>query len=140
MALPVHNQPIGAILPDGDGYGPYALGGQVNVKSASFLFSDATKDLFSLPAGAEIVKWEVAVETAFNAGTTNFLDVGDGTNQALFAEDIVLGAVGFVANGFKPAQMFSPLAVDTTFRSTYTQSGTVANAGKATVTVFWILR
>ncbi len=140
MALPVHNQPIGEIMPDGDGFGPYALGGRENVKFLSFLFSDATKDLFTLPAGAEITEWELVIETAFNAGTTNTLDVGDGTTATKFAAAVALGAAGFIKAGFKPVEMFTPLVVDTTFRATYNQTGTAANAGKATLRCSWILR
>lgn len=136
----VHNQARGNIIPDVDGYGPYALGGRVNAKFASFLFSDATKELFTLPAGAEITAWEVVIETAFNAGSTNLLDVGDGTTANKFADDVALGSIGFVRAGFKPAEMFTPLTVDTTFVATYTQSGSAASAGKATVRVNWILR
>lgn len=140
MALPTHNQPTGSIMPDGDGYGPYALGGQVNVKSGTFLFSDATKDLFSLPAGAEIVGWELVIETAFNAGSTNLLDLGDGSTANLYADDAALGVAGFIKAGFKPAQMFTPLATEITFKATYVQTGGAANAGKATVVCYWILR
>lgn len=136
----VHLMPRENIISDVDGYGPYALGGRVNTKFATFLFSNATKSLFILPAGAEIVNWEVVIETAFNAGDSNVLDVGDGSTQALFADDVALGSAGFVKAGFKPAQMFTPLTVDTTFLATYTQAGTAANAGKATVRVDWILR
>lgn len=140
MAQPVHIQARGAIISDGDGYGPYALGGTVNAKSASFTFEDATKDLFTLPAGAEIISWEVAIRTAFNGELSNLLDLGDGTTANKFANDVALGTAGFVKAGFVMAEMFTPLAVDTTFRATYVQSGDAADAGSATVTVLWILR
>lgn len=139
MAM-VHHQARGQIISDGDGYGPYALGGQVNVKSGSFLFSDATKALFTLPEGAEIVGWETVIETAFDAGTTNELDLGDGTTVDRFADGLALGSAGFVKAGFKPVEMFTPLAADTTFVAAYNQSGTAATAGKATVVCYWILR
>lgn len=135
-----HIMPRGNIITDEDGFGPYALGGRVNTKFATFLFSDATKDLFTLPEGAEIVNWEIVIETAFNASSSNVMDLGDGTTANKFANDVALGVAGFIKAGFTAAEMFLPLAVDTTFKATYAQSGDAADAGKATVRVDWILR
>lgn len=137
MALPVHSIPHGTVFPDGDGAGPHQLAPVVNSKQLNFTFANATTDLFSLPAGAVIIGWEAVIKTAFNAGTTNTLSLGDGTTAARFASALALGTAGFVKAGFVISEMFTPLTTDVTFRATYNQSGGAATAGEAYIVVYY---
>ena len=137
MALPVHTVPHGTVFPDGDGFGPHGLAPEVNAKYLNFTFANATTDLFSLPAGAVIIGWEAVIKTAFNAGSTNTLSLGDGTTAARFASALALGTAGFVKAGFVISEMFTALTTDVTFRATYNQSGTAASAGEAWIVVYY---
>jgi hypothetical protein len=144
MTGKVHRQSHGNVISDDDGFGPYALGGKLNVKFGTFDITNiATAEalLFTLPAGAEIVDWEVAVTETFDAGDSNDLDIGDGTTADLFAADVDLETVGgFVKAGIDPTAMFTPLAADTDVFATYIPAGTAANTGEAVVRCSWILR
>lgn len=82
-----------------------------------------------LPAGAIVVRGGVAVQTAFNAATTNVLDVGTSGDDDGFATDLALGTVGvIVADEMATSDdWYSTAAVTVT--CTYAQTGTAATAG-----------
>lgn len=83
----------------------------------------------TLPAGAMIVLQAVRVNTAFNAGTTNALNVGTtaGGTQ-LFTDAATAGArVPAIAN--------LSFAVDTDLFVQYAQTGTAASAGQADIVI-----
>ena len=93
--------------------------------------------LGTLPAGAIISGMLVKVTTAFNAATTNVLTVG-----TLSSPEAVLGptdvnelevdtTVSFSSYGYKVDEA-TPLFVK------YTQSGTAASAGAATIILFFV--
>ena len=113
---------------------------QVHYLAKSFTYADdgSVLSLGYLPAGAVIVKpiSGVAVHTAFNAGTTNVLDVGTAANGALYGTDLALGAIGFV-----PLDEAVSLAVaeDTLITATVDLTGTAATAGSATVIIAYVL-
>ncbi|MCA6114249.1 hypothetical protein J6524_04805 [Bradyrhizobium sp. WSM 1738] len=95
----------------------------------------------TLPKGAIIVGTDVHNATAFNAGTTNVLTVGGGTNfnEIVAAGDVDETATGLTQN-IKPTSTFlGPLAADTDVYVKYTQTGTAATAGKATVIVKYVV-
>lgn len=89
----------------------------------------------SLPAGARVLNTDVFIETAFNAGTTNVFDVGfAGTIGAFLPTGTALaGATG--QKTAKPSGLNGVIAADTDVIVTYSQTGTVATAGLATVIV-----
>lgn len=95
--------------------------------------------LGTLPTGAIIEKVQVKVTTAFNAGTTNQLDVGTGSDDDAFVDytnsDVDLTATGstFVWRGADVATLTS----DTEIFAKYTQTGTAASAGAATIIVYF---
>jgi len=95
----------------------------------------------ALEAGAIPLSVHVYVPTAFNAGTTNTLDVGViGTVAGYAAAASTL--VG--ATGFKPALTGTlsgkPLDADAVIYAKYGQTGTAATAGAAIVILTFVNR
>ena len=83
----------------------------------------------TMPAGAMIVTQNVRCNTAFNAGTTNALNVGTtaGGTQ-LFTDAATAGAR-------TPAVANLSFASDTDLFVQYAQTGTVASAGQADIVI-----
>lgn len=69
-------------------------------KSISYSDNGNTVDVGWLPAGAQILKplSGVAVNVAFNGGTTNTVDIGPSTDPGtdLWATALALGTIGFI--------------------------------------------
>lgn len=93
-----------------------------------------------IPAGSVIVKpiSGVQVNTVFNAGTTNVLDIGESSptnNDDLYATDLSLGTATFV-----PIDEAVSLTVtsNTTITATYAQTGAAATAGAGEVIIAYI--
>jgi len=83
----------------------------------------------TVPAGAMIVLQAVRVNTAFNAGTTNALNVGTAAGGTqLFTDAATAGARS-------PAIANLSFAVDTDLFVQYAQTGTAATAGQADIVV-----
>lgn len=94
----------------------------------------------ALPKGAIIIGTDCHVGTAFNAGTTNVLTVGGGTNfnEIIAAADVDETTIALTQN-VKPTTTFlGPLAADTDVYVKYAQTGTAATAGVATVVIKYI--
>ena len=91
----------------------------------------------TLPAGAQIVDIVANVTVAFNAATTNVLAVGTtaGGAQIMTGAESVAGTLGFKRGTTGGALM---PAVDTPVFVTFTQTGTAATAGLATVVVSFV--
>jgi hypothetical protein len=86
-----------------------------------------------LPAGAQITQALARVRTAFNAGTTNVLTVG--TNATSYdnifaAADIAEGSAG---NNAAPLANLQEVLAEADVFVKYTQTGTAASQGKATI-------
>jgi hypothetical protein len=96
----------------------------------------------TLPAGAIVTSTSVLITTAFNAGTTNVLTVGGNTttyNDIVAANDVDETATG-LTNGIKPTgSSLGKLAADRDVYAKYTQTGTAATAGAATVIIHYIV-
>lgn len=86
----------------------------------------------TLPAGAMIVAQNVRVSTAFNAGTTNALNVGTtaGGTQ-LFTDAATAGARS-------PTIANLSFATDTDLFVQYAQTGTAASAGVADIVIGFV--
>ncbi len=85
----------------------------------------------TLERGAIPLRASVRIETAFNAGTTNVLTLGDSTtaDSLVTSANAVAGTAGYkVGTG---VSLGTELAADTTFYAKFTQSGTAATAGVA---------
>lgn len=94
-----------------------------------------TVKIGTLPAGARVLDTDGFIETAFNAGTTNVLDVGFAGQIGAFlpSATFLAGATGLKTA--KPSALLGVIAVDTDVNITYSQTGTAATTGLATVIV-----
>lgn len=95
-----------------------------------------------LPSGALIIPAMsgVYVDVAFNAGTSNVLDIGADTGNDDpddYATDLALGARGFVPTDEGATGVFVATA-DTKITATPALAGTAATAGRAEVVIAYI--
>lgn len=109
------------------------LYGALRLVSATIAYTDTTVALDSLAVGDIVVRCWAEVGTAFNAGTTNVVTLGNGvtTNKFLGASDVAEGSTGV-----SPAGGVGPFTAETvagTLTATYAQTGTAATAGSAKV-------
>jgi hypothetical protein len=92
----------------------------------------------TLPAGAQITDVTVNVTTAFNAVTTNVVNVGTTTTGAEVAASaqVIAGTPGVK----KPTAFYSlgVMAADTDIWVSYTQTGTAATTGVGYVIVNYV--
>lgn len=103
--------------------------GAQRLVSEDIVFGNSTVTVDTLAAGDVIVQCWFEVTTAFNAGTTNVITVGDGTtaNKYLTSTDVTEGTPGVYPTGGK-----GPFAKETaagTLTITYAQTGTAATTG-----------
>lgn len=92
----------------------------------------------TLPAGARVLRTHIFIETAFNAGTTNVLDIGPTGSPAVFlpSATVVAGATGLKTAA--PTALNGVIAADIDVRAIYSQTGTVATTGQATAIVEYV--
>jgi hypothetical protein len=101
----------------------------------------STTVVATLPANSQIYQIAVDVTTAFDAGTTNTLDVGDGTTADKYADALAAGAQARVLATSDVSQIGNLVDIGTSdvdVTVTYNQTGTAATAGAATVTVLYL--
>jgi hypothetical protein len=110
---------------------------QVHYVKATLNFNSGVVTIGTLPAGATILRAisGAQVNVAFNAASTNVIDIGTTANDDLFATDLAGGTIAFVPFDEAVTQV---LAADTTFTATYAQTGTAATAGSATIVICYI--
>ena len=112
-------------------------------QSGNVVFAaDGTETVVAtLPANSQIYQIAVDVTTAFNAGTTNTLDIGDGTTADQYADALAAGAQARVLATSDVSQIGNLIDIGTSdvdITVTYNQTGTAATAGAATVTVLYL--
>lgn len=112
-------------------------------QSGSVVFgaNGSTTVVATLPANSQIYQIAVDVTTAFNAGTTNTLDIGDGTTADKYADALAAGAQARVLATSDVSQIGNLVDIGTSdvdVTVTYNQTGTAASAGAATVTVLYL--
>ncbi len=111
-------------------------------RTVTYADNGSAKVIGTLPAGALILKpcSGVHVITAFNAGTTNVIDVGyvnaTTTDDDYFGTDLALGAATFVPLDEAVGGFRVDVATDVT--ATVGLSGTAATAGVAEVVIVYI--
>lgn len=90
-----------------------------------------------LPAGAVVLRTNVAVTTVFNAATTNVLVVGVAADDdaLMTSATAAAGTAGVKVQNGPAATLTTPTAADVAVFARYTQSGTAATTGRAVVTV-----
>lgn len=87
---------------------------------------------FSLPAGAMLVLQSVRVRTAFNAATTNALNVGTTAGGTQLFTDVA------TAGARQPTIASLTFATDTDVYFQYAQTGAVATAGIADIVLGYV--
>ena len=93
-----------------------------------------------IPAGSMILKpiSGVHVNTAFDAGTTNTLNVGTSDDDNLYGTLLALGTTTFVPCDEAVGSYL--VTADTTITATVVLTGTAATAGSGVVTINYIPR
>ena len=97
----------------------------------------STTSLFTIPAGSQIMSIHIDVTTGFNAGSTNTLKIGKtgAATQFVTATDVTTAGRESVATTGVYANWANVGTSDVTLIATYNQTGTVASAGAARITV-----
>lgn len=117
----------------------YVMDGLVHYIVTELTFADSTqKEIGTVPAGATILKpiSGVSVNVAFNAATTNTIDIGTADNDDLYGSALAAGSIAFVPLDEAVSQK---VAADTTLYALYEQTGTAATAGSATAVIAYVL-
>lgn len=104
--------------------------------------ADGTETVVAtLPANSQIYQIAVDVTTAFDAGTTNTFDLGDGSTVNEYADALDVSSAARVLATSDVSQIGNLIDIGTTdvdVTVTYNQTGTAATAGAATVTVLYL--
>ena len=112
-------------------------------QSANIVYAadGTTTTIATLPANSQIFQITLDVTTAFNAGTTNTIDFGDGTTADKYADALAAGSIARVLATSDVSQITNLVDVGTSdvqVIATYNQSGSAASAGAATATVLYL--
>jgi len=112
-------------------------------QSANVVFDDdgTTTVVATLPANSQIFQITVDVTTAFDAGTTNTFDLGDGSTANEYADALDVSGQARVLATSDVSQIGNLVDIGTSdvdVTVTYNQTGTAATAGAATVTVLYV--
>ena len=114
--------------------------GAVHQISTNVTFADngSAVVIGTVPAGARVLRATAIVTEAFNAGTSNVLDIGTTADPDGFATDIALGTIGNIAADEMATTNDQVASVDTGIIATVALSGTAATAGAADIVVEYI--
>lgn len=116
------------------------LGGLIHYIDVAFTFADSATqvEIGTVPSGATILKplSGIQVNTAFNAGTTNTVDVGTSATEDLYGTALAGGTVTFVP---LDEAVSLTMAADTTLYVKYEQTGTAATAGAGKAIIAYII-
>ena len=112
-------------------------------QSANIVFGadGTTTTVATVPANSQIFQISVDVTTPFDAGTTNTVDLGDGTTANKYADALDVSSAARVLATSDVSQIPNLIDIgtsDVTVVATYNQTGTAATAGAATVTVLYL--
>ncbi len=96
-----------------------------------FTFADdgLTLTLGYIPAGATVLRGGVVVTTAFNAGSTNVLDIGTAADGDGFATDLALGTIGVIVADEMATSNDMYVTADTQITCDVDLTGTAATTG-----------
>ena len=98
---------------DGDQAPNVDAGDVIASQTATMIFSDTEKALFSIPGNSQIIDFNIDVTTAFDAGTNNFLDLGITGDLARFTDDASLAAIARVLGSADVSQLVNYADVGT---------------------------
>lgn len=108
-------------------------------KSISYTDNGVAKTLGVIPPNAVVIRGGVAVTTAFNAGSTNVVDIGTSTDDDGFATDLSLGTIGVIVADEMATSNDFYLTTAQTIIATVALSGTAATAGAGVAWVEYII-
>lgn len=107
-------------------------------RTITYLNNGAAVEVGVIPAYAVVINAGVVVTTAFNAGSTNVLDIGTSGDDDGFATDLALGTIGRIAADELATSNDLYSTSDATITATVALSGTAATAGEGIVYVEYI--
>ena len=105
---------------------------------ANIVFGDSgvAKEIATLPAGAVVLGYLIEIVTAFNASTTDYIDIGNATTADAYVADFDAASAAGIYRA--AVTTITRLAAETILWATYTGSGTAPTAGEARVAVEWL--
>lgn len=114
---------------------------QVHYLTKALVFGDngVAKELGYIPAGAHVIRGGVSVTTAFNAGTTNTLNIGTSADDDGFATLLALGTIGVIAADEMATTNDAYVTADTQITATVVLTGAAATAGAALAWIEYIV-
>jgi len=117
----------------------YQQGGVENVLVASLTFATAAATvLFTLPKGALVTQVQIDINTAFNAGGVNTLDIGLGATADYLVDGAAAGTIARLIP-LQDVPSLTPLTAATDVTVTYTQTSTAANTGAAYIWLRYVV-
>lgn len=106
-----------------------------NTMRISIAFNTAATGVFVplgvLPKGAWVIAAELSIDTAFNAGTTNTIDVGTQGTPTQFFSGAAGGSTGVSSAAASTLGKAAAAAADTVVGMRYNFTGTAPTAGSA---------
>ena len=110
-----------------------------SLKPYNLLYSNTSSTkIGSLPANSIITDIKVLVGTAFNAGNTDYLDIGDSEDADEFAANIDLSSTGKATVTMTEIGAVESTSNPTDIYVIYTGSGTAPSAGSAYIIVEYV--
>ena len=122
------------------------MGATTVTQSNTLAYTDTSaKQLFVLPAGAQILSFTVDVPTAFNSGTNNVITISDPSTNSLAtvtatSANITVGRATVAVTGAQIAEYINVGTTDFIVSGVFAGTGTTASTGLATVTVQYVVR
>lgn len=116
---------------------------QIHFLRKNYTFADVatTVTVGKIPAGASVIGGGVHVTTAFNATTTNVVNVGfigATTNASGYATALTTGAVGFIVLDELGSSTNIQGTVEHTVTCAPSETGAASTAGAATVLIQYV--
>ena len=108
-------------------------------KKVTFADNGVAKTLGTLPAGAIVVDAGVVVTTAFNAGTSNTLNIGVTADDDGLATLLALGTIGSITWDERATSNDVYQSADQAATATVVLTGTAATAGVGYVYVNFVV-
>jgi len=118
------------------------VGFVVMSQTDTIAFGDTTDKSLSIviPANSQLIDIKILVTTAFNAGTSNTLDIGIVGDSDLYVDGAAVGTAGDAALGSTAlVTNWSDIGItDVKLAAKYIPTGTAASAGAARIVVSYV--
>ena len=112
---------------------------EVGIIQKQIVYSDSSAVLIGqLPANAKIIDVKALVSTAFNATTTDLIDVGTSADADHYCNDIDVSSTGEASRTLLNVGAVESSTDPTKVYATFTQTGTAATAGACTIVVEYV--